>query len=144
MAAETVVDQAVALGAMANTCGACHQSLETGPLLTELPAPAEGPGVGNHMAQHAWANDRMWAALIEPSTAAWDRSLKVLGPDSVPASDIGDWGLHEGSEELAAAVHELAFAALADDNPDTRADLYGQIVSQCASCHRASRGEPAL
>jgi cytochrome c553 len=132
-------DQAMALGALANACGACHETLSTGPVLRELPAPSTGQGVQVHMAQHAWANDRMWAALVEPSSASWERSLRVLGAEPLPADEALAWGLPEGAEEMDQAVHDLAHAALSDDNPDTRADLYGQIVGQCASCHKAAR-----
>jgi cytochrome c553 len=140
-AAETIQAQGAALGAMANTCGGCHQSLSVGPLLQELPAPAEGEGLQVHMAQHRWASDRMWTALIEPSSAAWERSLRVLSTDALSAEERAEWGLRDGVEVLDQEVHRLAYAALADDNPDTRADLYGQIVARCAACHRSSRGE---
>lgn len=140
-AAESIEAQGAALGQLVNTCGGCHESLDSGPLLAEQPAPAEGEGLAIHMAQHSWANDRMWAALIEPSAAAWERSLRVLSVDALSAEERAEWGLQEGTEVLDQEVHRLAHAALADDNPDTRADLYGQIVAECAACHRASRGE---
>jgi len=142
VAAESLSAQAVALGELANTCGGCHQTLSTRPLLPELPSPAPGAGLHPHMARHHWANDRMWAALVEPSAAAWERSLRVLSDDGLSAAQRAEWGLHDGAEVRDQAVHRLAHAALADDNPDTRADLYGQIVAECAACHRAARGEP--
>ncbi|MFT4974982.1 MAG: cytochrome c553 [Myxococcota bacterium] len=143
---ESIEEQAAALGALANTCGGCHETLSMGPLLPELPAPAptQLSGLGLHMAQHSWASDRMWAALVEPSSAAWERSLRVLGEVTMTAAEQDEWGLVAGSEALDGEVHRLAYSAMADDNPDTRADLYGQIVAQCATCHRASRGQPPL
>ena len=134
--ATTTRDQAMALGEMANACGCCHETLSKGPLLPVPAAPDDNAGLRFHMARHSWVNDRMWAALIEPDAAGWQRSLRVLGPEAITAAELEDWGQLEGAEEQGHKVHVLAHAALADDNPDTRADLYGQIVAECAACHR--------
>lgn len=141
MVATDTAGQAAALGALANTCGGCHQSLSTGVLMPERPAPPSGSGLSDHMARHAWASDRMWAALIEPDGTAWERSLRVLSPEGEEQATLDGWGLPASSAPREAAVHRLAHAALADDNPDTRADLYGQIVAECAGCHQLVRGE---
>lgn len=131
----------------ANQCGGCHQALGLAVVLPHPgPAPAVGaggtgdPGVAAHMAGHQWAADRMWAALVTPSTAAWAESLQVL---SQPALDT--LALQVGPEQADAVsisawrVHELAADGLLDDNPDTRADLYGRILGACASCHMGQR-----
>jgi len=143
-AATDLAEQARALGDMANQCGGCHQTLATGPTLPERPAPAAAPGFQPHMARHAWVNERMWAALVEPDGRAWVQSLEVLGATPMVAADLPTAGPVSAQLAMDAEVHRLAHAALADDNPDTRADLYGQIVTACASCHRVSRGEPPL
>ncbi len=142
--ADDISGQGAALGALANTCGGCHETLSAGPLLPELPAPTGSTGLQGHMAQHRWASDRMWTALIEPSSAAWERSLRVLSTEALSAEERAEWGLADGVEVLDQEVHRLAYAALEDDNPDTRADLYGQIVAECANCHRSSLGQEPL
>jgi len=140
-AAESTQAQAAALGQMATACGGCHAATGTGPKLQEPTVPVLGDSQGVHMAQHSWAHDRMWASLIEPNAGAWESALQVLSEDALPASEVANWALPQGSQAQDEQVHRLAHAALADDTPAARADLYGQIVSACATCHRASRGE---
>lgn len=140
---------AAAVAHAANQCGGCHQSLgrdvalpHPGPAPTggSGQAPVGDPGVARHMVGHQWALDRMWAGLVEPSDRAWAESLQVL---TQPALDT--LALEVGAQESEAvaratmAVHELARDGLTDANPDTRADLYGQVLSACASCHSLER-----
>jgi cytochrome c553 len=89
-------------------------------------------------------NEQLWAALVEPDGRSWVQSLDVLGADPMVANDLPPQGPVAAQLTMDAEVHHLAHDALSDDNPDTRADLYGQIVTACASCHRVSRGEPPL
>lgn len=140
-AAESVQGQAAALGQLAGACGGCHQAMGTGPSLEEPIAPVLGDSQGVHMAQHSWASGRMWAALIEPSPDAWERALDVLSEDAVPAEEVTDWGLQEGTQPLDEVVHRLAHAEREGDTLDERAEMYGQIVAACATCHQAARGE---
>ncbi len=140
---------AAAVAQAANQCGGCHQALarrvalpHPGPAPTAVSGsePSGDPGVARHMEGHQWAVDRMWAGLVEPSDRAWAESLQVLTQPALDTLSL-EVGAVE-SQAVAAAtmkVHELAQDGLSDDNPDTRADLYGQVLSACASCHALQR-----
>ncbi|MCB9797377.1 MAG: hypothetical protein H6741_32205 [Alphaproteobacteria bacterium] len=135
--ASSLTDAAIATAELGNACGACHQSLSVQPDMPYRPAPEDLEGLQAHMGVHAWAAERMWESLVTPSAEAWQRGAERLG-DPVSHAE----GLPEAQRELEAQLHALAQAALADDNPDTRADLYGQILESCGGCHVAARSGP--
>lgn len=140
-----IASLAAAVAQTANQCGGCHESLgrkavlpHPGPAPTSVSGltPTGDPGVARHMEGHQWAVDRMWAGLVQPSDAAWSESLQVL---TVPALDMltDEVGARESAAVVGATLtlHELARAGMDDNNPDTRADLYGQVLGTCAGCH---------
>jgi cytochrome c553 len=118
---------------MANACGSCHQALDVHPSIPAKAPPTAGDGIEGHMARHQWAADRMWVSLVLGSEQEWREALGVL--DASPASEFGGRTLSLAAQAHATTVHDKARAALDDDNPDTRSDLYGQIVAACAGCH---------
>ena len=141
--AETSKEQAMALGEMANACGGCHESLSKGPILGEPPAPGEIEGLRFHMARHAWVNDRMWAALIEPNGDNWTRSLRVLGPEAVSPEELEDWGQLEGATEQGHAVasdevDEDIAVHITHIRPDSPVPD-DRIALPCTECRRSPR-----
>lgn len=123
-------EQARAVAQLGNACGGCHQSLGLdtwGPLPPPVP---EGPG---HGPRYRWAVDRLWEAMLVGSAQPWQTALEVLvGDPVVPGASLPE-------QAWAGEVPVAAQAALGDDNPDTRADLFGQLLGACGACHGASR-----
>lgn len=138
---------AVAVAQVANQCGGCHQTVSApvhlphpGPVpgvLSGEGGPAGDPGMARHMALQQWALERMWAGLILPSPEAWAESLRAFA--LVDVDDLR--GEVDPAEEarlraITAAQRARVQAGLSDDNPDTRADLYGTILGACLDCHQ--------
>ena len=121
-------EQAMSVARMANACGGCHQSLG---MTTWGPIPPEVPQESGHAQRYWWALDRLWEALLVGSNQPWEAALLVLEADPLPAADTLE------KQAWASEVPTAARAALGDDNPDTRADLFGQILGACGSCHGA-------
>jgi cytochrome c553 len=133
-ASEDLAGAGRALGEVANACGGCHQSLG---LTISLPLVGVDPGGdAGHMQRHLWAVEQLWAALIDPSRGGWRPALEALG-EPLGEAELGE--AYAGVEAWTRAIHEGAAGALADDNPDTRADIFGQLVAACGGCHRELR-----
>jgi mono/diheme cytochrome c family protein len=133
---------ALALGAMASQCGACHAATGGGPIYPEPKPPEPGEGIAAEMAVHQYAATLMWTGLVTNSTANFDTAVAALSANPlVPSGTNADSPLPPLATELEVRVHDLAaFAASSTDQVD-RADLYGRMLGTCAACHAVVRGK---
>ncbi|HEX7699798.1 MAG TPA: hypothetical protein VF403_03725 [Kofleriaceae bacterium] len=104
---------------VAAECAACHLRSGARVIFPVAPTLPEGPA----MAQHAWASDRLWEAVIGNDVDRWRRGLAVLGDSPI-----------SGSVLQTMARDQLAAAAAPPDS-DARAIAYGKILIVCADCH---------
>jgi cytochrome c553 len=126
--------------ALADNCGECHEALGGGPQLDPAAAPpaALPHQPEQHMLRHQWAADRMWDALIVRSEDAW-----AAGADLLIDAPLSPAGLTENVElpedvfELGQQVHELGARARVTAAWPARAQLYGEFLATCATCHLA-------
>ena len=143
-------------------CGQCHHALDRGPPLKLDPAP-EGEDIKMHMRRHYWAVERMWEAMLEDSTSAFQRAAEVLAEAPLHGAHDPDRESHTGVTRLAYEVHDLAFAAAVEgkvredeyvpkpgepveDGPTPwgQAEVFGRLLFACNQCHTMLEVKPAL
>ncbi|NVB37721.1 hypothetical protein G6O69_07740 [Pseudenhygromyxa sp. WMMC2535] len=143
--AEDVAKAAGSFVVMAQSCAACHTAIG-GPEIDvgEPPAGDASGDVKAHMATHQWAVDALWQGLMGPSKEAW-----VAGAEALAQEPLGPKNLAPGQsvpkeiEALATRVHALGSDAR--DVPDASAipgEVYGELLTTCATCHEALKKTP--
>lgn len=124
--------------ALAATCGGCHVAAGA-----QLPFADDGPpdddgSTRARMARHQWAADRLWQALVAPSSAAWRDGLAVFGATPLPVDELApdtDVATRQRIGDLARRFQDLATASRPAQTLRARADAYGELLVVCASCH---------
>ncbi len=132
---------AAAVGAMAKTCGDCHQARTANPQFMPALVPIEGRNaIQTQMQLHRWAADRMWDGLAHPSDSAWAWGARMLAMEPLYQFDVGlRTGDMEQAQRLAQRVYDLGRRARGTTDPAARAELYGEFLATCASCHTVAR-----
>jgi len=146
--ATTLGDAAHAMGGIAKTCGACHQENIAEPVTAKTAALEAGEDVATHMSRHAWAADRMWEGLVMPSDARWIKGSQVLEeapfkPEDVAGTSSDDIATLKEVELLEKRCHSIGSKAGIATDPTERANLYGELLSTCAYCHKLTGQEVA-
>lgn len=140
-AAQDTREAAHSLAAVAASCGGCHTSFG-GPHPVPTDAPADEPDLQSNMLRHRWGAARLWEGLAAPSDKAWKSGAQVLSdapfpaerltPEKTPVPEIGN---------LAKSVHDLGRRAGTLEDSPARVEIYGELMTTCASCHeRLGRG----
>jgi cytochrome c553 len=123
-------------GLLLRACGACHEAVPSGPTITVADPEPGGNDVGSHMVRHFWAVDRMGAGLIGPSEDSWEQGLAALVEMPLDATDLYVDPAHaEEAGEIGVRLHGMAWEARDLRDWDDRAEAYGRMIYQCASCH---------
>jgi mono/diheme cytochrome c family protein len=141
--ADTQAEASRALARLALTCADCHAQLGR-PGSSTFELERETWGVEGHMTLlHHAAALQMWDGLVVPSDDSWNAGARALSgaplapelltPGKTPVPRVG---------ELASHVHELARKATTANDRVTRADLFGQMMTTCATCHQWLGGGP--
>lgn len=138
LARATTVEQACRLeAALAGACAGCHVEAGVAPDFRVFPVPPDKATIEARMLRHRWAADRLWEGVVVGAEEPWRAGLEVLATPSL------DWGPASSDR----AVHARTLQRLADQarrqkmsTVDTRAQVYGEILVACASCHT---GKPA-
>jgi mono/diheme cytochrome c family protein len=113
-------------------CGDCHTAAGVRPKMPSEGAIAAVTGPKAHMLEHQHAINLLYRGLAAPSDAEWKKGAQALRESPLGAKEIP-----EAVEVITAEtqVHELAARALEATNQSVKADLYGQLIGACASCH---------
>jgi cytochrome c553 len=127
----------IAVSRMAKTCGSCHLvngvELEFG--FDQTPRE-DLEDVVTHMQRHQWAADRLWEGLIGPSDTAWNRGSDMLIDVPLNSEDVTLTEEHwEKIGGIARRIHALGGNGAEITTPESRSDLYGEVLGLCASCH---------
>ncbi len=128
-----------AIGALALSCGDCHDQMRKGQRALPPPDPRlhdQPPDtLSERMYRHRLAADELWLGLIEPSETLWKRGTVTLtrAPLEPPVKD-GEEVDARVAEDLE-RIRALAKAARAARSHPERARIYGQIIARCAACH---------
>ncbi len=123
-------------------CGECHAQLNVGPTFTEEePLPDRG-GVNWHMARHRWATDRMWEGMIQPSDTQWNLGVAALQEDPLEQEELhAGMEMSEDEERVAEWLHGMGDFGQHMEGSMARTSYYGELLSNCSSCHQALRPE---
>jgi cytochrome c553 len=140
-AAQRVVDArdlrmaANAAAQMASTCGTCHRSHGAAPNLPAPEKPSAGKGLNAHMLAHKEAIDYLYRGLVAPSDALWKKGSELLKGAPLTKEDLpDDPALTDEIRKYETTVHQYARVA-ATDKTMARANVYGELIASCASCH---------
>ncbi|MEM6925635.1 MAG: hypothetical protein AAF602_01805 [Myxococcota bacterium] len=136
--AKDLVAAARSVADVAQACGTCHASAESGPPVRDLP-PQEWDE-GQNMVLHKWASDWMWLGLVSADETAWqrgvtaltDRPLEMVFARAQPPTD---------QPQLEQLVYILADRAQTT-TPDSRGEVMGQLLATCSECHVRERDAP--
>lgn len=135
--ASDIKTAAAATGRLARQCGACHRSVGARHDMSFPPAPPPGTDPKHAMQLHQWAAERLYQGLISNNDDAWSAGASALANAPLHIEEItADVELPEELHGLAGAVHQLGTRAGAATDPDARAQLYGELVASCATCHK--------
>ena len=93
------------------------------------------------MQRHVWATERLWEALVVPSSKSWDEGAKALSVSPFPPEVLARGGVHARS--AATDFGKLTARAPAAKSTEERARLYSELLLTCGVCHRALREAPA-
>lgn len=128
---------ATAVSRVGGTCGSCHRTVKRGPEYKIVSGPPEGSTpLATRMIRHQWAADRMWEGLVGPSTESWRQGAMVL-QDAPLFTDAltHDVEQYEAVTRLAWEVHDVGVRAITATDQTVRADLFGELLGTCATCH---------
>jgi hypothetical protein len=125
------------------SCGNCHWVADHGP----KPLPdarvieprKDEELLEQRMLRHAIGSEQMWEGLMIPSDHAWHDGTTVF--TRAPLEPPRDKGVAVDTE-MQARIEELrglARSARVARSHKERAELYGQMVARCASCHYGMR-----
>ncbi len=143
--ATDLISAALAVSGMARTCSSCHLANDVTIEFGYDQVPAEWSDTVSHMQRHQWAVDRLWEGLIGPSDTAWNRGMDMLVDVPLHADDVmsEDSAGADAAEldRMASRVHALTRRGTVATTPTERADVYGELLGLCATCHtRLGRG----
>jgi mono/diheme cytochrome c family protein len=143
-AAQDLESAARAISQIGRACGDCH--VAAGRQISfgyANPPPSDQQTTVTQMQRHLWAADRMWAALIGPSDAAWDRGAAMLSEVNLTASQLtSDPNQRPRVEELIGEARTVGARGAGVSTADGRTALYGEFLSLCANCHSLTGGGP--
>ena len=128
---------ASAVARVGAACGSCHKTVNGGPRYTSVPNPPAGESdVANRMMRHRWAADRLWEGLVGPSDALWQAGAALLRDAPLFTDALThDVAQYEPVTKLAWEVHEIGALANTAREQSRRAELYGELLATCATCH---------
>ena len=128
-AAPDLPSAARAAGELGDACASCHEQVGK-PALHLADLDPSGPA----MTRHVWAVDAMWWGLFVPADSAWTAGAESLSAAPLVASDA------PAVEAMAQRTYEVAHRARSAAR-DQRARYFGELLTTCASCHRAVGAE---
>lgn len=140
-AATTLDGAGDATARMVAQCGSCHSAMAARPGLPASPA-AQGQAANSiaaKMLEHQHAIDMLYQGLVVPSDEMWKRGAEALKASPLKA-DAFPLDARLSSEALAAQskTHEVAEKAASASTLNARAEIYGDLIGGCASCHSLS------
>ncbi len=140
-AAATTLDAASdATARVVAKCGACHSTMAKRPSLPAPDAEKEPANpVAAKMIEHQHAVDMLYQGLVVPSDEMWKRGAEALKASPLKADAFPmDAQLSKEALEAQARTHEVAEKAAEAATPAARAEVYGNLIGGCASCHSIS------
>jgi mono/diheme cytochrome c family protein len=132
------------LGRLAGACGGCHAKFGVSAAIPPRTAPAEAAGLTAQMARHAWGATRLWEGVTGPAEHAWIDGAVVIAKTPCDIQTVMRGKPNVRAFELAEQLREQAIRAGGAAHLEARANLYGEVMSTCASCHQILRPQPVV
>jgi mono/diheme cytochrome c family protein len=132
------------LGRLAGACGSCHAAAGFVADVPTTTAPPETKTLVGQMARHAWGAARLWEGVTGPAEQAWLDGALVIAETPMAISTVMRDKPNAFAFELAERLHDEALRARGATDFDARANLYGEMMATCASCHRILRPQPIV
>lgn len=127
---------AAATASMAASCGTCHKAAGAHPALAEPSQPKVTEGTVGHMLAHQRAVDLMYQGLIVPSDELWKKGADMLKGAPLEKGKLpDDPKLTSAIRAAEDQVHKMADRAARASTLDARSEVYGELISGCATCH---------
>ena len=125
---------------MVTACGSCHRSMSATPNFpAALPSSTPKNATAARMLEHDRAVDMLYHGLIAPSDDLWAKGAEALKTAPLKADTVPvDAQVSREALEAQARAHELAEKATEAKAPWERANLYGELIGKCSSCHALS------
>lgn len=133
--AKSIESAADAASRMGLACGNCHLANNITIVFDEVDQPSDKESEKPHMQRHQWVADRMWEGLIGPSDQAWSRGANLLFESPIKPDVLAKHGGGEAAVGMSRRIHQLAANATIISTPEEKAELYGEFIANCGSCH---------
>lgn len=137
--AKDIPTAGLAAATLGHTCARCHAAHSAIVTFAWEPQPEGDDSLVVQMRRHQWAAARLWEGLVGPSDEMWAEGASALAAANF--TKVTAQAKARGVEvaRFATTVKSLAQKAGAVPEGDARADLYGQLLKACASCHQLTR-----
>jgi hypothetical protein len=121
-------------------CADCHVAAKAREERVLVGWSASTIRVESRMNDHHWASGRLWDGLVGVSDKTWLAGAETLERAPLTIVAEGDVPGHRlGIADDVARVRLLARRAQTARTSHERAEIYGQLLSTCASCHQTIR-----
>lgn len=140
--ARDVAAAGLQLGRLGATCAACHVAQGATPGFAHEPPPRQDDTLESQMALHEWAAARLWEGLIGPADELWQDGARAMVAARFDVAKSARAKPNTRVIELGERLHEQAREAVAITDRAARAQIYGQMMESCASCHAIVRPAP--
>jgi cytochrome c553 len=121
---------------LAAACGSCHTAVNATPTLMAALPRGEDESLAGHMRKHYRAADLLYRGLVVPSDLSWNRGADALTGEPVELELMRGSTPQPEIEALAKRLHALAQEARKAEDPESRSEVYGQMLTTCSECHR--------
>jgi hypothetical protein len=92
----------------------------------------------DRMRQHAWAADELWLGLVTPSELNWRRGARALAHTFLTAPAQDGEEVSEPAHQRLLEIRALGEEASRAGTTESRAIVYGDLLSRCGQCHQES------
>ncbi len=117
-----------------SACGRCHAALGADGLPeSHQPLELSSLPLAEFMNRHSWAAERLWEGLVGPSDELWKLGSKTLAETAQLATD----NMSPEMQTLAYSLSEISERSSIVVRVEEREEVYGELLSTCAACHRA-------
>lgn len=127
-----------AVGALGLSCGSCHFQQKAGPgAVREPPMAWQDPPdtLTERMDRHYAGVEQLWQGLVQPSEDAWRNGTLTLTRAPLQAPEAEGAEVSPAAHAQVERVRQLARQARAAKSHPERAQIYGELIAACASCH---------
>ncbi len=134
----------IELGRVGEACGSCHAAAGVHGMLEAGPPPTAGTTLASQMRRHAWGATRLWQGVSGPDDRAWMEGADVIAETPLDIASATHEKPNARAFELAEQLRGQAERAGSIDDLGGRANLYGELMRTCASCHAFMRPQPVI